>query len=138
MKSISKLLVILFIALFCVTFTPNGQAAFTPPKIETKAETLPLLPRQEVQLKKQNKKTKKQKEEPSSPKQTQGKSFLVAFLLFWFLGLLGIHRFYLGYNGMGILYLFTAALFGIGWFIDLILFIVGGLPPKGKDSYKEE
>jgi len=62
--------------------------------------------------------------------------FLIASICLLF-AFLGIHRFYLGYNGMGVLYLFTAAIFGIGWIIDLILFIVGGLPPKGKDSYKE-
>lgn len=30
------------------------------------------------------------------------------------------HKFYEGKIGMGILYLFTAGLFGIGWFIDII------------------
>lgn len=65
-----------------------------------------------------------------------GKSQLVAFLLCFFLGGLGIHRFYLGYTGMGILYLFTAGLFGIGWLIDIILLIIpGGLTPKGSNSY---
>ena len=30
------------------------------------------------------------------------------------------HKFYEGKNGMGILYLFTVGLFGIGWIIDII------------------
>jgi hypothetical protein len=68
---------------------------------------------------------------------TAGKSQLVAFLLCFFLGIIGVHRFYLGYTGMGILYIFTAGLFGIGWLIDLILLIIpGGLTPKGSNSYK--
>jgi len=49
------------------------------------------------------------------------KKTLVAYLLWFFLGLLGVHRFYLGHIGMGILYLFTGSLFGIGWIIDLFL-----------------
>ncbi len=43
-----------------------------------------------------------------------------AFLLCLFLGVLGIHKFYEEKVGMGILYLFTGGLFGIGWLIDLI------------------
>ena len=44
----------------------------------------------------------------------------VAFFLCLFLGALGVHKFYEGKVGMGILYLFTVGLFGIGWFIDCI------------------
>ncbi len=44
----------------------------------------------------------------------------VAFLLCFFLGYLGAHKFYEGKAGTGILYLFTAGLFGIGWFVDCI------------------
>ncbi len=47
------------------------------------------------------------------------KSKLTAYLLWFFLGLFGAHKFYLGKVGMGILYLFTAGLFGVGWIIDL-------------------
>lgn len=47
------------------------------------------------------------------------KSKFVAYLLWFFFGLLGIHRFYLGKVGSGILYLLTGGLLGIGWFIDL-------------------
>jgi TM2 domain-containing membrane protein YozV len=47
------------------------------------------------------------------------KSKGVAYLLWFFFGVLGVHKFYVGKAGMGVLYLFTGALFGIGWFIDL-------------------
>lgn len=63
------------------------------------------------------------------------KSRLVALLLCIFLGGLGIHRFYLGYTGMGLLYLFTGGIFGIGWFIDIILLIIDGLTPKGQAEF---
>jgi hypothetical protein len=58
------------------------------------------------------------------------KSFLVTAILWFFLGLIGIHRFYLGHIGMGLLYLFTGGLCGIGWIIDGILLATGGLQPK--------
>ena len=43
-----------------------------------------------------------------------------AFFLCLFLGFLGAHKFYEGKNVMGIIYLLTFGIFGIGWFIDLI------------------
>jgi len=54
------------------------------------------------------------------------RSRLVAFLLCWFLGYLGIHRFYVGKTGTGILYLLTVGIFGIGILIDWIVILVGG------------
>lgn len=53
------------------------------------------------------------------------KSKTVALLLCIFLGILGIHRFYVGKVGTGILYLFTYGLFGIGWIVDIILIVTG-------------
>jgi restriction system protein len=47
----------------------------------------------------------------------------VAFILAFFLGYLGIHRFYEGKIGTGILYIFTAGLFGIGVLIDWIIIL---------------
>lgn len=44
----------------------------------------------------------------------------VALALCFFLGVIGAHKFYEGKNGMGILYLFTVGLFGIGVFVDFI------------------
>lgn len=44
----------------------------------------------------------------------------VSFLLCFFLGCFGVHKFYEGKTGMGLLYLFTGGLFFIGVIIDLI------------------
>jgi len=45
----------------------------------------------------------------------------VAFLLCLFLGYFGVHKFYEGKIGMGVLYVLTVGLFGIGWLIDTII-----------------
>ena len=60
-----------------------------------------------------------------------GKSRLVALLLFLFLGIFGAHRFYVGRYLLGVLYFFTIGLFGIGYFVDLILILAGRM----KDRY---
>ncbi|GHU48058.1 hypothetical protein FACS1894200_04410 [Spirochaetia bacterium] len=47
------------------------------------------------------------------------KSKLTAYLLWFFLGFWGVHKFYLGKIGLGIAYIFTGAFLGIGWLVDL-------------------
>lgn len=47
----------------------------------------------------------------------------IALLLCFFLGVLGAHKFYEGKIGMGILYLFTVGLCGIGVIIDFIVLL---------------
>lgn len=47
------------------------------------------------------------------------KSLGVAYTLWFFFGIFGVHQFYLGKTGRGVGYLLTAAWGLIGWFIDL-------------------
>lgn len=58
------------------------------------------------------------------------KSRTVDLVLCIFLGGLGVHRFYEGKVGTGILWLCTAGLCGVGWLVDLIMIICG----KAKDK----
>ncbi len=60
-----------------------------------------------------------------------GDSQIVAAILCFFLGGLGIHRFYLGYTWQGIVQLLTAGGCGIWTLIDFIRILVGDLQPKG-------
>ena len=53
------------------------------------------------------------------------KSRLIALLLCVFVGGLGIHRFYVGKIGTGVLWLLTAGCFGIGALVDLIMMACG-------------
>lgn len=79
---------------------------------------------------------KKQVKNYEAGKPMAGRSQLVALLLVIFLGYLGIHRFYLGYTGIGVIQLFTAGGFGIWFLIDLIRIVIGDLQPKG-GSYND-
>lgn len=76
-------------------------------------------------------------EEPAAPAQTAAsaapaapKSWLVALLLCLFLGGIGVHRFYVGKAGTGILFLLTGGIFGIGWLVDLIKILAGKFVDK--------
>jgi TM2 domain-containing membrane protein YozV len=57
--------------------------------------------------------------------QISERSRLAALLLCYFVGVFGVHRFYVGKIGTGILWLFTLGFLGIGALVDLIIIAVG-------------
>ncbi|TAD75854.1 MAG: TM2 domain-containing protein [Oscillatoriales cyanobacterium] len=70
----------------------------------------------------------------SPPPSPAPKSKVAAALLCFFLGGLGIHRFYLGYTTVGLVQLFTCGGCFMWMLVDLIVILTGGL----KDSEGRE
>ena len=103
------------------------KAAYTP-----SAKELKKIKRKQDRL---EKKLEKQSVDGGS------KSAIVAVLLCFFLGVIGVHRFYLGYTFIGIIQVLTLSFFGIWALIDLILLLFGELQPKNgafeKDFFEE-
>lgn len=58
------------------------------------------------------------------------KGFVPAVLLCFFLGSLGIHRFYVGKIGTGILMLLTLGGLGIWTLIDFVMIVIGNFTDK--------
>lgn len=59
------------------------------------------------------------------------KGFVPTILLCFFLGVLGVHRFYVGKIGTGILMLITFGGLGIWALVDFIIIVTGSFKDKG-------
>lgn len=68
--------------------------------------------------------------ETATAENLSDKSRTATFLLCFFLGALGIHRFYVGKTVTGLVWLFTLGILGIGALIDLILILCGKFSDK--------
>ncbi len=66
----------------------------------------------------------------AAPTGVSSKSKITALLLCIFLGTLGVHRFYVGKVGTGIIWLLTLGIFGIGVIIDIIMIAIGKFKDK--------
>ena len=63
--------------------------------------------------------------------------YILALLMCFFLGCFGIHRFYVGKIGTGVLQLVTLGGLGLWAFIDMILILVGSFSDKQGDKLVE-
>ena len=61
---------------------------------------------------------------------TSIKGFVPTILLCFFFGVFGVHRFYVGKVGTGILQLLTLGGFGIWALVDFIMIVVGSFTDK--------
>ena len=66
------------------------------------------------------------------------KDWLTTLLLSLFLGSLGIHRFYVGKTGTGILQLITVGGCGIWTLIDIITIVMGNFKDKDGNYIKNQ
>ena len=62
--------------------------------------------------------------------ESSDKKILPAFILCWFLGVFGVHRFYVGKVGSGVVQLLTLGAFGIWTFVDFIMLLCGKFTDK--------
>ena len=65
-----------------------------------------------------------------SSTKTNSIDWLALFLLTFFVGVLGIHRFYVGKIGTGVLMLITLGGLGVWFLVDLILVVTGQFTNK--------
>lgn len=110
---------------------PNGNTILLNTKSEKKIGKI------QKRINKKLKKIEKKDSIKTSAPSDDGKSQLVALLLVIFVGGLGIHRFYLGYIGIGVIQLLTLGGCGIWALIDLIRIATGDLKPNGGDYTKK-
>ena len=57
----------------------------------------------------------------------------MAYLLWFFFGLIGVHRFYCGRIGTGVLWFLTGGVFAIGWLVDV--FLIPGMVREANAEY---
>ncbi len=147
-----KKIVLLLLSL--TLYTASVQAAMVPPPAEKKttatkaakkSQRLAKLQQKHAKLSAKKHLTAKEqhrlrilnqkiiKGQKGTQKMMAGDSWIVAVLLSFFLGGLGIDRFYLGYIVLGIIKLLTIGGLGIWALIDFILILVRALKPKGGD-----
>ena len=110
------------------------QSATTAKKEVVIEENIVLSKKVERVMKKVNKAIVKQNsknEATVSPAAgaAGGKSQWIALILCWAVGIMGIHRFYLGYTWQGVVQLLTGGACGIWTLIDLIRIFTGDLGP---------
>lgn len=98
------------------------------PKTSTN-NTVNTIKSSKKEVVKNNSKEAAKTTEAAKKKGSSGKSQIVAAALCFFLGYIGIHRFYLGYTTIGILQILTLGGCGIWALIDLIRILTGDLQP---------
>ncbi len=75
--------------------------------------------------------------EETNTAQISEKSRLYALLYCFFFGWAGGHRYYTNKVGTGIFMLFTGGGFGLWWFIDFIMILLGGFRDSQERTIKK-
>jgi restriction system protein len=115
-----------------VTITDEKVVPATPEQIEmSRHNYMPALADKPVKTKRPPKQARS-----SYVTNTSDKSKKTALLLCIFLGIFGAHYFYVGRIGKGLLYLFTAGLFAIGWLVDIFVILSGSFRDNVKNPLR--
>lgn len=141
MSKIKNLRIVIAIIAIAILGTTVSQAAFPVAKekerteISSSSSNTNYTTDENVVKTADESATAKASPAPAHKPGGSGKSQIIALLLCFFLGGIGIHRFYLGYTWQGVVQLLTAGGCGIWALIDFIRIITGDLGPKdGKYS----
>ncbi len=131
MKTSKQLFFILFLLAFSINAI-GASSAFNPQETSVSSLNYPTFPTNSVLTKKEQKFAKKYEKliQKIEKAKAGNKSWIATLLLCFFLGGLGIHRFYLGYTWQGIVQLLTLGGLGIWVLIDFIRIIIKDLKPK--------
>lgn len=64
------------------------------------------------------------------------KNFVLTLVLAIFLGVIGVHRFYVGKVWTGVMFFFTAGFFGVGVFLDVVMIVFQQFTDKNGDRIR--
>ena len=144
-----KIKFLLLASLFLIGSPRNSQAAFVAHPVAVTAQTDAVAasaPQQEEAYGTASTTTSFRHQDASQQKHgffakvkgffrslTEGNNQIAALILCWAAGILGAHRFYLGYTWQGVVQILTLGGFGIWTLIDFIRIVTGDLKPKGGD-----
>ena len=116
--------------LYCGNKNPNYsapdkvQSQETLDSLQTEAPATPIDSHaNQYQVYQQDQQHEQNQQQEQDQKREQERA-IVMFVLCFFFGIFGVHYFYDRRPGLGLLFLFTWGLFGIGWFVDSIRLLI--------------
>lgn len=105
-----------------VPYYSPSNTNFTSPVVQPNTQIPPII----INNINKNENSTSSESAGSNKVVTSSKNRWLAFVFCLFLGFWGIHRFYVGKIGTGLLWFFTCGICGLGWLVDLVVILFGG------------